>query len=622
MREAAAFSSCRAWQSRTAASMISIERKQECVGCCACVDICRSNAIKVKTDGEGFWYPQVDGGLCTHCGLCERTCPHRHVEDLKQGQSDEPLVYAAYHRDCELRRESTSGGLFSALANEMYDRGGYVGGAVYTEEFAARHIITNDREDLRRIRGSKYLQSDTAGLFRRVEEILLAGEWVLVCGTPCQMAGLRLYLGKAYEKLVTVDFICLGINSPKVFRKYVESLERRYGAKVVSVQSKNKDMGWRSLAHKVVFSNGKTYLRNGREDDFVRGYIVAHCHCRPACYECRYKGVPRISDITLGDFWGVEKVDRAMDDNMGTSVVLLNTPRGIAYFGAINDRIVSKQVTLSDAMSQNPALTSAVAWPAVDRCQYYKDLEELPFDDVAKKYYPLQETTLVKIKKRLGSVRHMMRQMGTHPKPYVQCLWVNMGRRNTRCKARKGWLIFPGRYVVMHIDRRASITVQGTMLIGYKRIRGSRMETRMAVEGNGAVRIEGGSVVVYYGTEIHVFDGGTLTFAGHATMNQGVQIICMDRITIGNDVIIARDVVIRDNDGGHEILTEGYQRTAPVTIGNHVWIGQGAMIMKGVTIGDGAIIGAGAWVAKDVKPNSLVLGDPARAVQKDVRWKV
>lgn len=530
-------------------------------------------------------------------------------------------MHAAYHKDGDVRRASTSGGLFSALAQVMYDRGGSVGGAVYTEDFTVRHIVSSAREDILRLRGSKYCQSDVTGLFPQIEEILRGGRPVLVCGAPCQIAGLRRYLPHEYEGLVTVDFICLGINSPKIFRKYLESLERQYGAPIVSVQAKNKDLGWRSLAYKVTFANGETYLRAGRHDAFVRGFIEAHCYCRPACYACKYKGFPRVSDITLGDFWGIEKVEPALDGNLGTSIVMLNTPKGTRYFESIQDIVVSKEVTLPDVLPGNPELMSSLTLPTIDRSQYYKDIESLPFEAVAQKYYPSRREFAMKVRKALGAAGRMAAHMGYHPKAYVQFLWVNLWRRNTRSRARKGWLMFPGSCVIMDIHKAANLVLKGSMLIGYKRIRGSRLETRIAVEGNGTLRIEQGSIVLYYGTEIQVFPGGMLVLAGPMTLNQNVQIVCMDKITIGHDVIIARDVVIRDNDGGHELLTEGYRKTAPITIGDHVWIGQGAMIMKGVTIGDGAVIGAGAWVARDVKPNTLVLADPARAVQKDIQWK-
>lgn len=600
--------------------MIDIKRNEDCTGCSACVDICEQKAISLETDIEGFWYPKVNSDLCTDCGLCEKTCPELHVEELKLGQNKVPIVLAAFHKNDEIRRESTSGGLFSALANKMYDEGGYVGGAVYTEDFSAKHIVSNKREDLFHIRGSKHFQSHTTGLFKQIKKLLIDGEKVLICGAPCQMAGLRLFLGKEYENLIIIDFICLGINSLKIFHKHLESLESQYGAKAISVQAKNKDLGWRSLAYKIKFANDKVYLREGLKDNFTRGFIVTRYNCRPTCYECKYKGFPRISDITLGDFWGIENVDKTMDDNMGTSVVLLNSSKGIAFFNSIKDLIETKEVRLSDVIPRNQALLHPIALPNINRDEFYKDADKLPFDVVSKKYYTSDKNLIRKVEKGLGFIKKMIVQMRYHPKPYLQFLWINFLRKNTRCVARKGRFFFPARYSVLDIHKQALISIKGSMLFGYKRIRGSKMESRLAVEGNGSLAIESGHVHIYYGTDILVFKGANLTFKGNVTMNQRVQIICMDNITIGDDVMISRDVVIRDNDGGHEILTDGYKKTAPVIIGNHVWIGHGAMIVKGVTIGDGAIIGAGAWVATNVKPNALVMGDPARAIKKNVEW--
>ena len=559
--------------------------------------------------------------MCTDCGLCEKTCPELHVEELKTGHNEVPTVLAAYHKDDEIRHESTSGGLFSALANKMYDECGYVGGSVYTDDFSAKHIVSNNREDLLQIRGSKHFQSDMTYIFKQIKKLLIGGEKCLVCGAPCQMAGLRLFLCKEYENLIVVDFICLAINSPKIFHKHLESLERQYGAKVVSVQGKNKDLGWRSLSYKIKFANDKVYLREGRKDEFTRGFISAHCISRPTCYECKYKGFPRISDITLGDFWGIENIDRTMDDNMGTSVVLLNTKKGIDFFNKIKDKIVTKELALSDVLPGNQSLLRSIALPTINRDEFYKDVDKLPFDMVVKKYYPLENNLMKKLKKGLAFINNMVTQMRFHPKPYLQFFWINFLRKNTQCMARKGKLIFPARYTILDIHKQARISVKGFMFYGYKRIRGSKLESRLAVEGDGSLTIESGYISIYYGTDILVFEGANLTFKGRVTINQNVQIICMDTITIGDDVMISRDVVIRDNDGGHEILTEGYKKTAPVIIGNHVWIGQGAMIVKGVTIGDGAIIGARAWVATNVKPNALVMGDPARAFQKNVGWK-
>jgi len=602
--------------------MINILRKEECTGCSACFDICPTKAIKLETDIEGFWYPKVVLELCIDCGLCDKTCPELHMDELKQhGTNANPVVLSSRHKVDAIRQESTSGGIFSALANQMYQKGGYVGGAVYTADFAVNHIVSNKSEDLLRIRGSKHYQSETVGLFTQIKALLKQDEEVLVCGTPCQMAGLRLFLSKDYEKLITVDFICLGINSPKVFHKHLEYLERKFGAKAISVQGKNKDLGWRSLAYKIKFANEKVYLRKGKDDAFTRGFVSLHTNCRPTCYECKYKGFPRISDITLGDFWGIENVDKTMDDNMGTSVVLLNSQKGSDFFNSIKDTVWAKEVTLSDALQGNPALEKSIAKPTINRDEFFLDVDKFPFEDVVEKYFPIESTIFSKVKNRLQTFRNIVIQMGFPPKSYYQFFWINFWRKNSICSARSLKLFYPTRFSVLDIHKKAIVSIKGSFLFGFKRIKGSKLETRLCIEENGLLASEKDHISIYYGTDILVFKGAKLIFKGLTTVNQNVQIICMDNITIGEDVMISRDVVIRDNDGGHEIIAEGYKKTAPVTIGNHVWIGQGALIMKGVTIGDGAIIGAGAWVSTNVKANALVLGDPARAVQKNVEWR-
>ena len=179
-------------------------------------------------DIEGFWYPEVNKDICSDCGLCEKTCPEIHTKEVNETNTGDPICYGAHHKDQNIRFDSTSGGLFSALANKMYDMGGYVAGAIYNDDFSVRHIVSNNRDDLEKLRSSKYLQSLCVDLYKDIKKLLLKGEKVLVCGCPCQMAALRLYLGKDYENLIICDFICRGINSPKVFRKHLDSLEQKY----------------------------------------------------------------------------------------------------------------------------------------------------------------------------------------------------------------------------------------------------------------------------------------------------------------------------------------------------------------------------------------------------------
>ena len=319
--------------------MINITDKSKCCGCCACADVCAHKAITLKEDIEGFWYPVIDSEKCTNCGLCEKACPELNIASLKKNDYPKPAkTIAAIHKNMKVRWDSTSGGAFTALAEAMYRQGGYVSGAIYNDDFSVRNYISNNPEDLAKLRSSKYLQSKAEGVYAKIRTLLRKGEKVLACGTPCQMAALRSFLRKDYDNLIIVDFICRGVNSPKVYRKYLDSLERKYDGKVVYVKAKNKELGWRNLTRKVVFDNGKVYYGVKMEDDFRRGYHT-NVFCRPSCYTCQYKGFPRIADITIADYWGIEKIDRNLDNNIGTSMILLNSNKGIEFFELIKNDI-------------------------------------------------------------------------------------------------------------------------------------------------------------------------------------------------------------------------------------------------------------------------------------------
>ena len=298
--------------------MISINDKVDCCGCNACGDVCGQDAITYKTDIEGFWYPEVNKDRCTDCHLCEKVCPIVNIRDLKKNDLPQSVCYAAENKNMEVVFDSTSGGLFSALADVMYKAGGYVGGAIFNDDFSVRQYVSNDKNDLPRIRSSKYLQSHFDGFYRRVRDLLKSGERVLVCGSPCQMAALRSFLRKDYDNLIIADYICRGINSPKVWRKYLDSFEERYGSKVVYSKAKSKEFGWRNLTQKVILANGKHYYETGAQSFFTQGYLRTGVFCRPSCYDCKFKGYPRIADITLADFWGIEKVNTLMEKDIGT----------------------------------------------------------------------------------------------------------------------------------------------------------------------------------------------------------------------------------------------------------------------------------------------------------------
>ena len=604
--------------------MINISDKAECNGCCACFDICPTNAISLQIDNEGFWYPEINKDLCTSCELCLKTCPE--LIDLKslETKPENPICYGAHYNDQKIRIDSTSGGLFSALANKMYDLGGYVAGAIYNDDFSVKHIISNNRDDLEKLRSSKYLQSSCTNLYKDTKKLLIRGEKVLVCGCPCQMAALRLFLSKEYENLIICDFICRGINSPKVFRKHLDSLEKQYDSKIVYVKAKNKELGWRKLTFKTIFENGQSYYGDGQTDNFTRGYLRSGVYCRPSCFSCKFKDLPRIADITLADFWGIEKVNPELDNDTGTSVVMCNTPKGIDFFNTIKDNLEYSQVDVKDIIPGNPSLLYSLKKTNTDREKFFKDLNQLTFNKVANKYFPLNKKRILlsKVKRGLKNVLFPFYIMKFHPFLWLKFIWLNFLRKNTSSNFLKGHVIIPTQCCIFDIHRSAKINVKGRIHFGYKKVRGSKLETRIRIEKNATLNIED-IFTVFAGADIQLFQNSTMTLKGGvgAGCNIHCQIVCANEISIGRNTLIGRNVVLRDYDA-HYIIQKNYKVSAPIKIGNHCWIGDGAMISKGVSIGDGAIVAARSWVIQKVPSKTLVGGSPAMSIQENVQWKI
>ncbi|MBR1719170.1 MAG: Coenzyme F420 hydrogenase/dehydrogenase, beta subunit C-terminal domain, partial [Phocaeicola sp.] len=238
--------------------MIDIGKKEQCCGCNVCGDICPKNAISYKYDNEGFLYPHIDNTKCVDCSLCEQVCPMiSKVNNL--GRSNKPKVYAAYSKNEMIRLDSTSGGIHSVLALQMYDRKSYVSGAVYNEDFSVSHIVSDNKNLLPKIRSSKYIQSDSRGIYIQIKKLLDNNKKVFFCGTPCQVQALYKFLKKDYDDLTTCDFVCRGVNSPKVFHSYIDMLERQYKSKVKEIKFKAKKWGWHNFSMRIDFENGVKY---------------------------------------------------------------------------------------------------------------------------------------------------------------------------------------------------------------------------------------------------------------------------------------------------------------------------------------------------------------------------
>ena len=609
--------------------MINIQDKSKCCGCCACVDACAHQAISLKTDIEGFWYPVVDKEKCVDCGLCDKVCPELHIDELKKNDYPKPVhTMAAINKKMSVRWDSTSGGAFSALADAMYEQGGYVSGAVYNEDFSVRNFISSNPADLERLRSSTDLQSKAEGLYKEIRELLRKGEKVLACGTPCQMAALRSFLRKDYDNLIIVDFICRGVNSPKVYRKYLDSLERKFGGKVVYVKAKNKELGWRNLTRKVVFDNGKVYYGVHMQDDFRRGYHT-NVYCRPSCYTCQYKGFPRMADITIADYWGIERVDPNMDNNIGTSMILLNSNKGIAFFEKVKDKLEWEETCFESVLPGNIALRKPIEPARIDRKSFFEDLDKGTFEDVTAKYFPLHEqagSLKSQVKDFLRFFKSLFKMYRFSCHAWMNFLKINC-RKNTVSSFRQRCVIYTMPSTVFDIHPTAKILLKSPFIYGNNPVKGLRMPTCLRMTENATLEIHGGPLTRYgngaynlrYGAYIEIINGGKLTI-GQGAANVGLTIMCAKEVTIGNGVRIGRNVSIRDWNGPHVIINDHYRNHAPVHIGDHVWLCTGCTIMPGVTVGEGAVVAANSTVTKDVPPHSLVGGSPAKVIKENVEW--
>ncbi len=609
--------------------MIEITDKSKCCGCNACGDVCPFDAISFKTDIEGFWYPVVNMEKCVNCGLCEKICPELHIDTLKKNDYEKPAhTIAAIHKKMNVRWDSTSGGAFSALAEVMYDKGGYVGGAIYNPDFSVRNFISNDPADLEKLRSSKYLESYAEGLYKTIRDLLKKGEKVLACGTPCQMTALRSFLRKDYENLIIVDFICRGVNSPKVYRKYLDSLEEKYGSKVVYVKAKNKELGWRNLTRKVVFENGKSYYGVLMEDDFRRGYHT-NVFCRPSCYDCKYKGFPRIADITIADYWGIERVDRNLDNNIGTSMILLNSKKGEAYFKEVEHLLEWRETKFESILPGNLALVKSMDKPSIDREEFFEDLDKIGFQGVVSKYFPLNKNKQ-SFKKRLKEFIKPYYRLYSVAGFSILAYWKNYRlnkRKNTSSDFKHDNFILCNKRVVLDIHPSAKIDIKSPFIYGIVPVKGMWVPTCLKMGANTTFEIHGGPLTRYgngaywlkYGAYIEIVNGGKLIM-GQGACNVGLTIMCAKEVTIGNGVRIGRNVSIRDWNGPHVIINDRYVNHAPVHIEDHVWLCTGCSVMPGVTIGEGSVVAAGSIVTRSVPPRSLVAGTPAKVIKENIEW--
>lgn len=321
--------------------MIQITNKNHCCGCSACAQICPKQCIAMMPDSEGFCYPKINETICVKCGLCEKVCPMLKSQNM-QGQVH---AWAAYCKEDKIRLASSSGGIFSLLAEEILEEGGVVFGAAFDGQMMVHHVAVESVRDLERLRGSKYLQSRIENSYADVKAYLAADRKVLFSGTACQIAGLLHFLGRPYEKLWTADVLCHGVPTPTLWKNYLSEQNRAFKMPVRQISFRDKSQGWKKYQMAWKVEGGEIYRQPASRNSYMRLFLSNIC-LRPSCYDCHFKGFPRVSDLTLGDCWGVEQHSPEMDDDKGTSVVIVNTEKGNTLREKIAGRCVWKEEKL------------------------------------------------------------------------------------------------------------------------------------------------------------------------------------------------------------------------------------------------------------------------------------
>ena len=309
-----------------------LDNLEECCGCSACYNVCPVNAIKMELDDHGFIYPKINEDVCIHCNQCKTVCPILNTPNI----SKDSKIYGGFKKDLEQRIQSSSGGLFSSLAEYVLDCGGIVYGVSFDSNQLVHHIAIDKKKDLYKIKGSKYLQSKIDKCYSEIKKLLIEEKLILFSGTPCQIAGLKSYLKKEYTNLITVDVVCHGVPSSTVWLEYLKTLESK--SKVEYVNFRNVSNGLSKATVDYYGNNEIVYQEEYKNGIFMKGFIK-NLYTRPSCFHCKFKGIERCSDITIGDFWSVKEYYPEIADDYGTSAIIVHTEKGEEILEKISDQL-------------------------------------------------------------------------------------------------------------------------------------------------------------------------------------------------------------------------------------------------------------------------------------------
>lgn len=331
--------------------MLTFTDKSQCCGCTACASICSKQCIQMIEDKEGFFYPQINHSVCVDCGLCEKVCPVLHPVQAKE----KPAVFAAVNNNLEIRMQSSSGGIFTLLAEQTIQNGGVVFGAYFDEEWNVVHCYTETLEGLSVFRGSKYVQSSIRTSFQDVKRFLGQGRKVLFSGTSCQIAGLKNYLRKSYDTLLTVEVVCHGVPSLKVWKSYLSGKKN-----IRNINFRSKTQGWKNFRLELIYADGKVEGVS-LENNFYMKAFLANLTLRPSCYACATKIKNSQSDIMIADFWGIDQIQPEIDDDKGCNLVIVNNSEVLPLLYRLDCQLY--QQNFDSAIKYNRAIVESFHQP-------------------------------------------------------------------------------------------------------------------------------------------------------------------------------------------------------------------------------------------------------------------
>lgn len=356
-------------------------KKNECYGCGACENACKLGALKMQADDEGFLYPYIDSSLCVECGKCKQVC---QIHNLKSRIGQEPLVFAAKNKDEEVRERSTSGGMFFVFADAIIQHGGSVYGVAHDQDFNVVHEKAENLDSCKKFQGSKYVQSKIGTVYAQVKEDLGLGKEVLFTGTPCQIAGLAAFLGTEVENknLILCEIICHGAPSPLMWKEHVAFIEKERKSKLVAYKHRSKVAGWHGHNEHFFLENGKDEYKSKLSQNH-KDLFYAHLIIRPSCYQCAYTSFPRMADISIADYWGIEHCMKDFDDNKGVSLLILNTPKAEAFFETVKSKVDVRESNLEDAFRDNHKHPAKMN---INREKFWMDYHEKGYAYVLRQY--------------------------------------------------------------------------------------------------------------------------------------------------------------------------------------------------------------------------------------------